>query len=56
MNFYEDAAEFMSYESSEGGYQGNTYTPDELINDEVDMDVDNDDLQEDIIISFDDHA
>jgi hypothetical protein len=26
MNFYEDAGEFMSYDSSEGGYLGDTGT------------------------------
>src|SRR5689334_20127764 len=33
MNFYEDAAGFMRYDSNEGGYQGTTYSQDELIND-----------------------
>jgi hypothetical protein len=56
MVFYQDAAEFMSYDSSEGGYQGETYTQQELINDLVCLDVDNDHLNEDIIDCIDDRA
>jgi hypothetical protein len=56
MNFYEDAGEFMSYDSSEGGYQGDTYTPWELINEEINLGVDNYQLTEDIIDCIDDRA
>lgn len=56
MNFYEDAAEFMSYDSSEGGYLGETYTQWELINDEIALEIDNYQLNEDIIDCIDDRA
>ncbi len=56
MNFYEDAAEFMSYDSSEGGYQGDTYNQWELINDLIGLEVDNYQLNEDIIDCIDDRA
>src|SRR5215216_1400539 len=49
MNFYKDAGEFMSYESSEGGYLGETYTQLELINDEIGLSIDSHQLNEDII-------
>jgi hypothetical protein len=56
MNFYKDAAEYMSYDSSEGGYQGDTYTPGELINDEIGLSVDDCALNDDIIDCIDDRA
>ncbi|MFD2919999.1 HEPN-associated N-terminal domain-containing protein [Terrimonas rubra] len=56
MNFYEDAAEFMSYDSSEGGYLGDTYTQWELINDKIALEIDNYQLNEDIIDCIDDRA
>lgn len=56
MEFYEDAAEFMRYESSEGGYQGTIYDPQELIDDEVNLQITNDDLREHIIDCIDDRA
>jgi len=56
MHFYEDAAEFMSYDSSEGGYQGDTYNQWELINDLIGLEVDNYQLNEDIIDCIDDRA
>ena len=56
MGFYEDAAEFMGYNSGEGGYLGTTYTPQELIDDCVGLEFDNDDLREDIIDCIDDRA
>lgn len=43
---YEDAANWMSYDSREGGYLGNTYTNYELI--EQLLEIDNYNLQEDI--------
>lgn len=56
LKFYIDAAEFMNYNSREGGYQGYTYTPWELINDLVGLDVDNVQLNDDIIDSIADLA
>ena len=56
MNFYEDAAGFMRYDSNEGGYQGEIFSQDELINDEIGLDVDDNVLREDIINSIDDRA
>lgn len=56
MNFYEDAAEFMSYDSREGGYQGQTYTQWELINDVIGLNIDNFQLQDDITDCIDDRA
>lgn len=56
MHFYEDAAEFMRYDSSEGGYIGNTFNQDELINDEIGLEVDHDELLQDIIESIDDRT
>jgi hypothetical protein len=53
MHFYEDAAQFMAYD---GEYLGNTFTQEELINDEVGLEVNNDELREDIINSIDDRA
>lgn len=55
-NFYEDAAEFMGYDSSEGGYLGETYNQWELINDVIGLDIDNYQLNEDIIDCIDDRA
>lgn len=52
MNFYE----FMSYDSSEGGYLGDTYTQWELINDEIGLSIDDYQLNEDIIDCIDDRA
>lgn len=56
MNHYTDAAEFMPYDSEEGGYIGSTYSPDELIDDMVGLTINNDELREDIISSIDDRA
>lgn len=56
MNFYEDAAEFMSYDSREGGYLGTTYTQWELINDVIGLEIDNQKLNEDIVDCIDDRA
>ena len=52
--FYEDAVNYMSYESSEGGYFGETFSPFELIVDKIELEIDNDKLREDIIESIDD--
>lgn len=55
-NFYEDAANFMSYNSQEGGYLGETYTPDELIQEFVELEAEPFELIEDIVSSIDDIA
>lgn len=56
LRHYTDAAEFMPYDSSEGGYLGPTYGPDELIDDIVGLDINSDQLREDIISCIDDRA
>lgn len=56
MRHYVDAAEFMIYISREGGYQGTIYSPEELINDQIGLEVDNDYLLQDIITCIDDRA
>jgi len=56
MRLYEDAAEFMQYDSSEGGYQGTIYDQQELIDDVVGLKINNDQLREDIINCIDDRA
>ena len=56
MRHYKDAAEFMSYNTREGGYQGVWFSPEELINDEIELDVNDDNLLQDIINSIDDRA
>ena len=55
-NFYEDAANFMSYNSREGGYLGEIYTPDELIQDLIGLETNPFELTEDIVNSIDDIA
>ncbi|MDP1843251.1 MAG: HEPN-associated N-terminal domain-containing protein [Sediminibacterium sp.] len=50
--FYEDPANSMGYDSSEGGYLGTVFEIEELI-DEVGLDINNYQLQEDITNSFD---
>lgn len=51
---YEDAANWMSYESKEGGYLGNTYHNEELI-DEL-LEIDNYELQQDVTYGIADLA
>ncbi len=55
-NFYEDAGNFMGYDSKEGGYLGEIYTPDELIQDEIGLNVEPFEIIEDIVNSIDDIA
>ena len=55
-NFYEDAANFMNYESREGGYFGDTYTPEELILEYVELITDPFEISEDIINSIENIA
>ncbi len=55
-NFYEDAANFMNYNSREGGYLGETYTPDELIQDLIGLETDPFELTDDIVNSIDNIA
>jgi len=52
--FYEDAANFMPYNSREGGYLGQTYTKEELICDLVELKTEPFELTEDIIDSITD--
>jgi len=49
--FYTDAAEFMSYDSGEGGYLGTVIDSYELF-DELNLDVDNHELQQDMMDSI----
>jgi hypothetical protein len=55
-NFYEDAANFMGYNSQEGGYLGEIYTPDELIQEFVELEAEPFELIEDIVNSIEDIA
>jgi hypothetical protein len=55
-NFYEDAANFMSYDSGEGGYLGEIYTPDELIQEQIELDADPFEVIEDVVNSIEDVA
>ena len=55
-NFYEDAGNFMSYNGREGGYLGETFTPDELIQECIELETDPFSLTEDIINSIADIA
>ncbi len=54
IEFYTDAANFMGYDSSEGGYLGDTYSGWELINEVIGIEIDNDQLNEDISLCIDD--
>lgn len=51
-NFYEDAANFMFYESREDGYFGETFDPDELIQERIGLETDPFELTEDIVNSI----
>ncbi|HMM03586.1 MULTISPECIES: HEPN-associated N-terminal domain-containing protein [unclassified Dysgonomonas] len=55
-NFYEDAANFMSYNSREGGYLGEIYTPDELIQEHIELNAEPFEVIEDIVNSIEDIA
>jgi len=55
-NFYEDAANFMSYNGREGGYLGETFDPDELIQERIGLETDPFELTEDIVSSIEDIA
>lgn len=55
-NFYEDAANFMSYDSREGGYLGETFDPLELIQERIGLETDPFELTEDIVNSIDNIA
>ncbi|PAC27043.1 HEPN-associated N-terminal domain-containing protein [Flectobacillus sp. BAB-3569] len=55
-NFYDDAANFMSYNSREGGYLGEIYTPDELIQDQIRLDAQPFKIIEDIVDAIEDVA
>lgn len=39
--YYTDPANFMIYESAEGGYQGNVYTAEEVLQEHLELEVDN---------------
>src|ERR1700754_1114364 len=45
--FYKDAAEFMPYDSAEGGYLGKTFDGVDLLFNVIELDVDNYELQDD---------
>jgi hypothetical protein len=55
-NFYEDAGNFMSYNGREGGYLGDTFDPNELIQERIGLETDPFELTEDIVNSIDDIA
>lgn len=55
-NFYDDAANFMGYNSREGGYLGVTYYPEELIYDCIGLETNSYSLSEDIVNSIEDIA
>lgn len=50
--FYEDPANSMGYDSSEGGYLGTTYEIEELLDEVIGLEIDNPNLQDDIVNSF----
>lgn len=52
--FYEDAANFLGYDSREGGYQGESYTAQEIIEDHIELETDPYVLTTDIINSIED--
>lgn len=51
--FYTDPANFMSYESAEGGYLGNVYTMDEILQEQLELEIADNDLFDDFHGSFD---
>ncbi len=51
-HFYTDPANFMSYDSSEGGYLGTVYDASELLDDCIGLVISNDNLRKDIHNSF----
>lgn len=55
-NFYEDAGNFMNYDGREGGYLGDTFDPNELIQERIGLETDPFELTEDIVNSIDDIA
>ena len=55
-NFYEDAGNFLGYNSQDGGYQGETFDSNELIQDLIGLDADPFELTEDIVNSIDNIA
>jgi hypothetical protein len=54
-HFYTDPANFMSYDSAEGGYLGNVYSASEILQEQFEIDVDNNQLFNDIFDSLDDN-
>ena len=55
-NYYTEAVNFMSYDSREGGYLGETFDTHELIIDEIGLDSDNQNVINDIIDCIEDSA
>lgn len=55
-NFYEDAANFMSYNGREGGYLGETFDANELIQERIGLQTNPFELTEDIVDSIEDIA
>lgn len=53
MHFYTDPANFMSYNSREGGYLGNVYDASELLNEHFELEINDTALFNDIHDSFD---
>lgn len=55
-NFYEDAVNFMSYDGRKGGYLGDTFDSNDLIQERIGLETDPFELTEDIVNSIDDIA
>ena len=56
LKFYQDAANFMGYNSREGGYLGRTYSVDDLIQDKIGLETEPFEVSEDIINSIEEIA
>lgn len=53
--FYTDPANFMSYNSAEGGYMGNVFSASEILQEHFQIDIDDNKLFDDIFNSIDDN-
>lgn len=56
LNFYQDAANFMGYNSREGGYQGTIYSVDDLIQENIGLETEPFEVTEDIVKSIEEIA
>lgn len=53
--FYTDPANFMGYDSAEGGYQGNVYSASEILQEHFEIDIVDHQLFDDVFNSLDDN-